>query len=129
MWRECRRVLKPGGRIAGYLIHTPPGLTAAQTRRAAELGPPDTPAPASPDALARSAGLDVVLLEEVTDAFRATSVALGTARDELEDELRADEGNDFYEEERRKKHAMLQGIDEGLLRRCLIVATRPLEGA
>ena len=124
MLRECNRVLKSGGRIAGYVIHIPVGVTAAQERRAAALGPSDVPAPASPEALTRAAGLTIVVIQDVTDAFRVTCAALAAARRDLEDELRADEGDDFYEEERRKKNAMLKGIDEGILRRSLVVASK-----
>ena len=124
MLRECRRVLKPAGRIAGYVIHTPAGLTPAQERRAAELGPSDVTAPASPEALTQSAGLTIVVTEDVTDAFRATCAALRAARRDLEGELRGDEGDDFYEAERRKKDEMLLGIGEGVLCRSLIVANK-----
>ena len=124
MLRECNRVLKSGGCIAGYLIHIPTGLTDAQERRAADLGPSDVTASTSPEVLTQAAGLTVVVKEDVTDAFRATCAALVAARRDLEDELRADEGDDFYEEERRQKNAMLQGIDEGILCRSLVVANK-----
>ena len=124
MLRECDRVLKPGGRIAGYIIHIPAGVTKAQERRAAELGPSDVTAPASIEALTQAAGLTVVLTEDVTDSFRATCAALVAARRDLEDELRAVEGDGFYEEERRKKNAILKGIDEAILRRSLVVASK-----
>ena len=124
MLRECGRVLEPGGRIAGYVIHPPAGLTPAQERRAADLGPSDVTAPASPAALTESAGLTIVIIEDVTDAFRATCVALRAARRDLEAELRGDEGDDFYEEALRTKDAMLCGIDEGVLCRSLIVAKK-----
>jgi hypothetical protein len=42
----------------------------------------------------------------------------------LEDALRAEEGDERYEEEQQDKRGMLQGIDEGLLRRSLIVAVK-----
>ena len=124
MLRECNRVLKSGGCIAGYVIHIPTGLTEAQERRAADLGPSDVTASTSPEVLTQAAGLTVVVKEDVTDAFRATCAALVAARRDLEDELRADEGDDFYEEERRKKNAMLKGIDEGILCRSLVVANK-----
>jgi len=38
--------------------------------------------------------------------------------------LRLEEGDEFYEEERRKKDSMLQGIDEGILRRSFVVARK-----
>ena len=116
-------MLKPSGRVAGYVIHTAAGLTPAQLRHAAALGPSEVTASASPAALARSAGLRIAVDEDVTDAFRGTCAALLAARCDLENELRDDEGDEFYEEERRKKDAMLRGIDEGLLRRSLIVAS------
>ncbi len=124
MLRECNRVLKSGGCIAGYVIHIPTGLTDAQERRAADLGPSDVRASTSPEVLTQAAGLTAVVKEDVTDAFRATCAALVAARRDLEDELRADEGDDFYEEERRQKNAMLQGIDEGILCRSLVVANK-----
>ena len=124
MLRECDRVLKPGGHIAGYVIHVPAGVTEAQELRAAELGPSEVVAPSSFEALTQAAGLAIVLTEDVTEAFRSTCAALAAARRDLENELRIDEGDDFYEEERRKKNSMLQGIDEGILRRSLVVASK-----
>ena len=124
MLRECHRVLRSGSRSAGYIIHTPSGLTEAGERRAAELGPSDVAAPLSPDALARQAGLSVVALQDVTEDFRVTCEALLRARDALAADLRAEEGDDLYEQERTAKAAMLTGIDEGVLCRSLIVATR-----
>ncbi|MEE2790180.1 MAG: hypothetical protein VX453_00940 [Acidobacteriota bacterium] len=124
MLRECVRVLKPGGRIAGYVIQVPAGVTEAQERRAAELGPSEVVAPSSFEALTQAAGLTIVLTADVTEAFRSTCAALAAARRDLENELRIDEGDDFYEEERRKKNSMLQGIDEGILRRSLVVASK-----
>ena len=124
MLRECDRVLKPEGRIAGYVIHVPSGMTEAQERRATELGPSEVVAPSSFEALTQTAGLTLLLTEDVTEAFRSTCAALAAARRSLENELRIDEGDDFYEEERRKKNAMLQGIDEGILRRSLVVASK-----
>ena len=124
MLRECDRVLKPEGRIAGYVIHVPSGMTEAQERRATELGPSEVVAPSSFEALTQAAGLTLLLTEDVTEAFRSTCAALAAARRNLENELRIDEGDDFYEEERRKKDAMLQGIDEGILRRSLVVASK-----
>ena len=124
MLRECDRVLKPEGRIAGYVIHVPSGMTEAQERRATELGPSEVVAPSSFEALTQAAGLTLLLTEVVTEAFRSTCAALAAARRSRENELRIDEGDDFYEEERRKKDAMLQGIDEGILRRSLVVASK-----
>jgi hypothetical protein len=53
-------------------------------------------------------------------------MALLQARRTLEVDLREEEGDDFYEEERNKKETMVRGIDEGLLIRSLTIATRPV---
>ena len=42
----------PGGRVAGYVIHTSGNLTPAQVIRASELGPTQVTALAPPAALA-----------------------------------------------------------------------------
>ncbi len=117
-------MLKQGGRIAGFVIHTPTELTPAQEDRAAELGPSDVTASASPAALAREAGFAVTFVDDVTDQFRSTCDDLLRARVRLEDELRAEEGDAVYEEERDTKAAVRLGIDEGLLLRSLIVAVK-----
>lgn len=110
--------------MAGYVIHTPAGLSDTAERRAAELGPPDVTAPGSPAELARAAGFSVMLEEDVTAQFRSTCEAVLRARSRYETALRQEEGAEGFAEEQRKKQDMLQGIDEGLLLRSLIVVTR-----
>ena len=109
--------------MAGYVIHTPADLNPDDRQRAAALGPSDVLADATPDKLARTASLSIIEYEDVTEEFRAMCEALVSARSRLETQLRLAEGDDVYEEEREKKEAMREGIREGLLRRCLLVAT------
>ena len=115
-------MLQQQGRLVGFVIHTPPNLTPEDRQRAAALGPSDVLADATPDALAKTAGLSVIVYEDVTEEFGATCDALVSARSRLETQLREIEGEEIYEEEREKKEAMQSGIREGLLRRCLLVA-------
>lgn len=124
MLRACHEVLKPGGRIAGYVIHTPPGLSEARSRRATECGPGQVVAEVPPGDLLRRAGFLVIADDDVTEDFRETCTAIHEARHELEDDLRAVEGDVGFEDENSKKRLMLEGISEGLLRRSLLVATR-----
>ena len=122
MLRECHRVLEPGGRIAGYVIHTSGGLTPAQVVRASELGPTQVRALNPPAELMREAGFCLLVVSDVTENFRATCAALLQARQQLAQELRAEEGNESFEDELHAKTSMLEGIDEGLLQRSLVVA-------
>lgn len=122
--RECHRVLSKGGRIAGYVIHTPPGLDESAERRAAELGPTEVTASGSPEELTTAAGFSVLLSEDVTGAFLETGEAIVRARERLADELREVEGDEAFEEEQAEKCDYLRGIREGLLRRSLVVAVK-----
>lgn len=124
MLRECHRVLENGGRIAGYVIHTPTGLGPAEERRAAELGPSEVTASDSPEQLTDAAGFSVLRSEDVTGEFLETGEAIVRARERFADELRRSEGPDAYEDEQAEKRGYLQGIREGLLRRSLVVAIR-----
>jgi hypothetical protein len=99
--------------MAGYVIHTPDGLSQRDQRRASELGPSEVAAEASPGGLAEATGFSLILQEDVTAGFRTTCEALLRARGELEDALRIAEGHEAFEEEQQKKRWMLEGIDAG----------------
>ena len=124
MLRETHRVLEPGGLMVGYVIHTPPDLSAAADARAAELGPSNIVAPQSYATLLDCVGFSRVAEEDVTATFAQTAAALLEAREALVDVLRAEEGEgeEIYQEEYSKLRDMVLGIDEGLVRRALIVA-------
>lgn len=123
--RECNRILKPGGRMAGYVIHTPAGLSPAQAERATTWGPSYVTGPATPEELAQQAGFVVRERRDVTGEYRATSAAFLQARTELEAALRAAEGDAAFEAERTQEEETLAGIDEGLLLRSLLVTEKP----
>ena len=110
--------------MAGYVIHTPVGLSQRDMAKADELGPSDVAVAMSPADLAKSAGLSVVRQEDVTSGFRIICETMLRARSELEEALRAEEGPEAFEDEQQKKCSMLQGIDQGLLLRCLIVVEK-----
>ena len=112
--------------MAGYTIHIPPGLSTEGVKRAAELGPEEVGSSDTPAGLARAAGFEVVLEEDATSQFEAVCAALIRAREALEVELRAVEGDEVFEDELRRKRHMLEGIREGLFCRSLLVARRVL---
>ena len=125
MLRACHEVLRPAGRISGYTIHTPTGLSQDDTKRASELGPSEVLADSAPCDLLRVAGFEVLLEEDVTADFKSTCEAILAGRREFEDELRAEEGDALFEEEQQKRLDLIEGVSRGLLRRSLHVASRP----
>lgn len=124
MWRACHDVLAPGGRVAGYVIHTRLGLSRNDTRRAAELGPSEVVGPGLPGEQAEAIGFRVLVEEDVTVDFAATCEAILRARDTLAVELLQEEGPDVFEEERLTKFHMAEGIRDGLLARSLLVVEK-----
>lgn len=124
MLRECHRVLKPDGLIAGYVIHTPPGLTPAQELEAAEMGPSAVVAERSPFDEATLAGFRTVRVEDVTDTFLATCERVTSARLSHEAELRELKGDQVFEDDQGESEDKRRGILSGLLKRSLIIARK-----
>lgn len=124
MLRECHRILKRGGRIAGFTIHTPAGLSPADREAAAELGPIRVLGFESAEELMRGVGFTVCEWADVTELFRKTCTALLETREQFADDLRAAEGDDVFEEEQAKKQRYLKGAEDGLLLRSFHVAVK-----
>ena len=99
-------------------------MSDAEEELACELGPSSVSGAARPAALFTDAGLEPVTSEDLTEDFRETCLALGSARDALVVELREAEGDESYDEERRKERDMRRGMDDGLLVRSLLVARK-----
>ena len=124
MLRECHRVLKPDGVLAGYIIHTPPGLTPAQEEEAVEVGPSAVGAERSPADLATAAGFREVGVKDVTDTFLATLDRLLSARLSYEARIRELEGDEVFEEDQGENEGKRRGVLSGLLKRTLVVARK-----
>jgi hypothetical protein len=118
-------VLRPGGRIAYYNIFVPPGLPEHLRRRAHRAGPNAVGSRGitQTELLAR-AGFESISETDLTDEFLATSRAWNGGRRIREAELRAEFGDAWFEDRQADSDAMLSGIEEGLLRRSLFVASR-----
>ena len=124
MLRECHRVVKEGGCLAGFVIHTPAGLSATAKQRASELGPDAVVAAALPEDLTLEAGFLNVVRTDVTHQFKATVEAMLRAARRWEAELRVEQGEEEYVAGRERGKAMLIGIREGLLLRSLVTAIK-----
>jgi hypothetical protein len=97
-------VLRPGGRIAGYVIHVAPGLSSKEYSRAADLGPSEVGAREEPARLHELAGFTGIKQLDTTDQWLATTSSFIKA----------------YEEEQTKKRGLVEGMTAGILRRCLV---------
>ncbi|MBW3565541.1 MAG: hypothetical protein KY459_12515 [Acidobacteria bacterium] len=124
MLRASRRVLARDGRIGGYTIHTPPGLSEEEEALACEYGPSQVNGSSRPDELFESAGFTVLEMADVTDSLAEACRSLAEGRAGIEAILREEEGDQRYEEDQQKKWGMVKGVEEGLLRRTLIIAVK-----
>ena len=124
MLRACRRVLRPGGRIAYYNIFVAPGLPERLYRRALRAGPPAVASRGiSQHDLLLRAGFRSIQETDLTAEFLTTARAWYEGRQKMEPELRESFGDSWFEERQADSCAMIPAIEDGLLRRSLFVAT------
>lgn len=123
MLRVCRRVLRPGGRLAFLTILPTPGLTSTARRRANLLGPVAVALRTSYPDLLKSAGFVDIGDDDLTESYRATLVRWIAATDRREAEIRAATGDELYDERAQNRERTLEAIDAGLLQRRLYSAT------
>ena len=121
MLRECRRVLKKGGRLVVVTIEIAEGLGVAQRARAIQLGPEDLGTGGPLRDLVAQSGFEVVIARDLTEDFRVSLLDRLNALDQNEAELRRAEGNEMVDTEREKRTKMLTAVQEGLLRRTALV--------
>lgn len=122
--RACRRLLRPGGRLAFYTIFIASGLSKAENRRVQSLGdPPEIVAGAVPSELLRSAGFGDFEEVDVTEEYVRTASGWYEARERYASELRLEGEAEFADSQASRKQR-LELIGGGLLRRSLFVAQR-----
>lgn len=111
----------PGGYLAVATIEVADGLQGSRRDRALKLGPGDVDAETSLRCMVEGAGFDVMNERDVTSDFRASIVRRLEALVRHEAALRQAEGDEAVDAEREKRSRMLTGVDEGLLRRTVVV--------
>ena len=120
--RECRRVIRAGGRMAFSVISIAPGLCAADYRRALEAGPPFMEAGAGYPAMLERTGWTMSRHIDLTPEYAQA------ARHMLrEEEARAEAltrllGEAEFSDKLIRGRSTVQALDRGLLRRELIAA-------
>ena len=107
MLRECRRVLKKGGRLVVVTIEIAEGLGVAQRARAIQLGPEDLGTGGPLRDLVAQSGFEVVIERDLTEDLRVSLLDRLDALDQNDAELRRAEGHEMVDTERQKRTDML----------------------
>jgi hypothetical protein len=123
--RASSSLLRPGGRTAYFTIFTAPGLSKRDHRRAVRLGPRAVGSSKEQAELLEAAGFIRIVVIDVTQDFLETARRWITHASELEDELRSTLGDALFDEQQADRKEMITAVEDGLLRRALLVGTRP----
>jgi hypothetical protein len=122
--RACRRLLRPGGRIAYFTIFTTPGLSKQDHRRAVRLGPRAVASRREQAELLEAAGLVEVVETDVTADLLETARRWVSYASKFEGDLRSTLGDTLFDEQQTARRAMIAAIEEGLLSRALFEGTK-----
>lgn len=125
MLRACRRVLRPGGRLAFYTIFIAPEASAADRRRAAVNGPSAAASRLDHARMLEAAGFTAVAETDVTDQFIETASIWLEGRTQHAAQLAELEGAECFEGRLRESREQLRLTKTGVIRRSLFVAMRP----
>lgn len=111
--------------MAFLTIHPTPGLGERDRRRAHHAGPPCVATPTSNESLLATARFTDVEVEDRTPEFIDTAAAYTDGMARNADEVVAMIGRRDFDERMAKRTRSLRALDQGLLRRSLVVARRP----
>ena len=125
----CRRVIRREGRMVFTVISIAPGLSSADHQRAVEFGPPFVKAPAGYPELLRRTGWEITFHADLTAEFGETVGRVLRAEEARSDDLSEFLGKAEFAERMARRRNKIQAIEDGLIRRELIVATPAAGGA
>jgi len=123
--RACRRLLRPGGRIAFTTISVTSGLGPREHRRAVRAGPWHVTSRRPYRELMAQAGFRDVCEQDVTAAYAATQQAWCDAEQAHADDLRLLLGDEAFAAAQFERRLTRTAIADGLLGRSVISATAP----
>jgi hypothetical protein len=123
--RASHHLLRPGGRTAFFTIHPTPGLDARRRRRAHRDGPVAVASHLPNRELLARAGFVDIEETDCTAEFDTVARSLIDLCDRHRDALAEMLGADEVDQRQRDRRAQLRAVEDGLLRRSLLVATRP----
>lgn len=123
---ETRRLLRPGGHTAFFVIHLATQLSPEQRQTAVDAGPPEVVTRSrNYVSLLNSAGFVDVDQIDVTATFALTHRAWLRHAHRLANQLAAAEPPGAFVQRVNKHTAAADAINQGLLRRSLFIARRP----
>jgi cyclopropane fatty-acyl-phospholipid synthase-like methyltransferase len=120
--RACRRLLRPGGRMAFTTIYVPDDLDPRQHRRGVRAGPWQVATRRPYRELVAQAGFTDITEIDVTDDYARTQKAWFDASEAHADVLRRVTSETDFAVAQRNRRLASAAIAEGLLRRSLFVA-------
>jgi len=122
--RACHQLLRPGGRLAFTTIHVADDLDPRQHRRAIRAGPWQVATRRPYPELVTRAGFHDVVAIDVTEEYARTQRAWLEANESRAGDLRRLVSSSEFEAAQADRGRARAAIEEGLLRRSLITATR-----
>ena len=122
--RACHRLLRPGGRLAFTTIHVAPDLDARRHRRAVRAGPWHVATRRPYPELVAQAGFHDIAVIDVTEDYARTQRAWLAANESRAADVRRLISDREFETAQADRRYAQAAIEEGLLRRSLITATR-----
>jgi cyclopropane fatty-acyl-phospholipid synthase-like methyltransferase len=122
--RACHYLLRPGGRLVFTTIHVAPGLDPARHRCAVRAGPWQVAARRPYPELVVQAGFTDVVDIDVTEDYARTQQRWLQANESRSKDVRHLTSDADFATAQADRRAAQAAINDGLLRRSLITATR-----
>ena len=119
---ECRRVIRPGGRMVFSVIYVPPGLAPADHARAAAAAPEFVATDQTYPRLLTATGWEILEQADLSAELRDSSLAKIRAETAIRDDLDALEGKQAVDGRHTLLRRRIEALDRGHLRRELFVA-------
>ncbi len=121
--KECRRVVRPGGRMVFTVIFPPPNLASADHERAVRFGPPFVATAAEYPAMLQEAGWSTTHRRDLTAEYAKSVQHLLHEEAAHAEQLSELYGPAEFSETLTRRRMTAQVIGKGFLRRELFAAT------
>jgi len=121
--KECRRAIRPEGKMVFTVISIVPGLSPADYGQAVAGGPPFIAADTGYREMLPLAGWDIADHSDVTAVYGETLRRVYTEEEAHSDALRELIGEEVLADKLGRRRRALEALEEGLIQREMFVAT------